>query len=303
MENQDLDEDMRLAAFLWIRERSDANGGIFSRDELQKGFPFHGGSVTLMGPSGIWIPRGFTIPVSITTTSTGPYDDGLTDEGFLTYKYRGSDPDIRDNVGLRLAYEQRRPLIYFKSIMRGKYEAIYPVFIRNDDPVHLQVTAALDPAYGSLMNDADFSDAPEKESVLGIRRYIITETKHRLHQAAFREYVLDAYSRQCAICRLQHPELLDAAHIIPDSEEDGAPVVKNGISLCKIHHAAFDNNIIGINPDYVIKVREDVLREQDGPMLQFGIQSLEGSHIILPKNKEDYPDQERLEKRFAEFIA
>lgn len=92
--------------------------------------------------------------------------------------------------------------------------------------------------------------------------------------------MLDAYSRQCTMCRLQHVELLDAANIISDSEKDGLPIVQNGLSLCKIHHAAFDKNIIGINPDYQVKVREDILAEVDGPMLKYGLHSLEGEKII-----------------------
>jgi putative restriction endonuclease len=60
--------------------------------------------------------------------------------------------------------------------------------------------------------------------------------------------------------------LLGAAHIIPDSDPEGHPEVSNGLSLCKIHRAAFDRGIIGIRPDYAIEVREDALKEVDGPM-------------------------------------
>ncbi|MFH1160808.1 MAG: hypothetical protein V1733_07660 [bacterium] len=70
----------------------------------------------------------------------------------------------------------------------------------------------------------------------------------------------------------------------------------------KIHHAAFDKNIIGINQGYQIKVREDILQEEDGPMLKYGLQSLESQQIILPKHKKDYPDRERLEIRFRTFL-
>ncbi|MDD4962105.1 MAG: HNH endonuclease, partial [Candidatus Marinimicrobia bacterium] len=97
-------------------------------------------------------------------------------------------------------------------------------------------------------------------------------------------------------------ELLDAAHIIADSQEKGDPLVSNGLSLCKIHHAAFDQNIIGINPDYTIKIRQDILEETDGPMLKYGIQSLENHRLILPQHKKDWPDRERLEQRFGEFL-
>jgi putative restriction endonuclease len=51
-----------------------------------------------------------------------------------------------------------------------------------------------------------------------------------------------------------------------DSGPDRHPEVSNGLSLCKIHRAAFDRGIIGIRPDYAIEVREDALKEVDGPM-------------------------------------
>ena len=125
--------------------------------------------------------------------------------------------------------------------------------------------------------------------------------KRRLHQTRFRERVVAAYSSTCALCRLRHQELLDAAHIIPDARPGGEPVVPNGLCLCKIHHAAFDQNIIGVSPDYVVSVRTDILEEVDGPMLRHGLQGLHGGSIALPRRQRDRPDRERLAQRFEEF--
>jgi putative restriction endonuclease len=102
--------------------------------------------------------------------------------------------------------------------------------------------------------------------------------------------------------QVKHPELLDAAHIIPDGEEGGEPIVPNGLSLCKIHHAAFDNYIVGLNPYYKIIVRKDILEEIDGPMLKYGIQEMHGHKIILPNKIQNRPDQDRLEIRFKAFL-
>jgi putative restriction endonuclease len=123
--------------------------------------------------------------------------------------------------------------------------------------------------------------------------------KRRLHQQTFREKILLAYHENCALCRLRHRELLDAAHIIPDSE-GGQPVVPNGMALCKIHHAAFDQNIIGISPDYIIKVREDVLFETDGPMLKHGLQGFNNQRIFTPRGN-NRPDRDLLARRFEKF--
>ncbi|MGH7627862.1 MAG: HNH endonuclease, partial [Gemmatimonadales bacterium] len=82
--------------------------------------------------------------------------------------------------------------------------------------------------------------------------------KYRLHQERFRFSVLSAYGKQCAMCRLRHVPLLDAAHIIPDREERGLPEVPNGLALCRIHHGAYDVHILGVDPDYRVHVRTDV---------------------------------------------
>ena len=88
-----------------------------------------------------------------------------------------------------------------------------------------------------------------------------------------------AYNESCAVCSLHHRELLDAAHIIPDSDPlgRGVPVVANGLALCKIHHAAYDANILGIRPDYVVEIHHRLLDEIDGPMLRHGLQKHHGT--------------------------
>ena len=80
-----------------------------------------------------------------------------------------------------------------------------------------------------------------------------------------------AYRTRCAMCRLRHGELLDGAHILEDRHERGLPEVPNGLALCKIHHSAYDLNILGIDPEYRVHVSEKVLDEHDGPMLRYGI--------------------------------
>jgi len=90
---------------------------------------------------------------------------------------------------------------------------------------------------------------------------------------------------------------------IPDSEPNSQPTVDNGISLCKIHHAAFDNFFIGITPDYKIVVREDILEEINGPMLQHGIKELQNISIQLPKNESHKPNKEYLDIRYQKFLA
>lgn len=139
-------------------------------------------------------------------------------------------------------------------------------------------------------------------SLVELRRgYRTAEVKVRLHQQVFRDRVLRAYKHACALCNLRHTTLLDAAHIIPDSEERGEPLVSNGLSLCKIHHAAFDANILGITPDLVAEIRDDVLEEIDGPTLRYGLQAMHNTRIRTPRLAEQKPNRLLLEERYERF--
>ena len=124
-----------------------------------------------------------------------------------------------------------------------------------------------------------------------------------LHQASFREAVISAYKGRCALSGLPETLLLDAAHIVEDRDEElGQLVVPNGIPLSKIHHAAFDAHLIGIDPDYRLHVSERLLARKDGPMLE-ALKRLSGETIRLPSRLKDRPDRDRLALRFEWFTA
>ncbi len=297
-----MDELIRTAAFQWLEKQSAMHGGIFPRTILDQGFDFHGRRVTLTGPTGIWKPAVLELPLSITTTTNSPYSDELSDDGFLRYSYRGTDPYHHDNVGLRDAMRKGVPLIYFLGVEKGKYIAEWPVFIESDHPESLYVSVSFSDQSVILHGGSELEAEQIADSdAFYRRRYSTTQAIARLHQGKFRVRVLSAYQEQCSFCRLRHLQLLDAAHIIPDNEKGGEPVVPNGLSLCKIHHAAFDSNIVGLSPDYKIIVREDILEEIDGPMLKYGIQEMHGLEIHHPSRREDWPDRGRLEVRFKRF--
>ena len=124
-----------------------------------------------------------------------------------------------------------------------------------------------------------------------------------VHQASFREAVISAYNGRCALSGLPEPLLLDAAHIVADTDVRlGQPVVPNGIPLSKIHHAAFDANLIGIDSNYRLHVSERLLIQTDGPMLET-LKRLNGGTIHLPNRDKDRPDRDRLALRFERFKA
>ena len=84
-------------------------------------------------------------------------------------------------------------------------------------------------------------------------------------------------------------------------EQLGQPVVSNGLPLTKIHHAAFDAHLIGIEPDYRIHVSDRLLEIHDGPFVELGLKGIAGQVIRVPRRNEDCPDRDRLAIRFEQF--
>lgn len=287
---------VRKAAFTWLELQLARFGDTLPRTALEQGFDFQGARVRLVGPQGIFKPAQIKyFPLSIATTTAGPYQDSFDSDGnYLQYSYRGTDPEHHENRRLRDAMLNRVPLIYLFSTVPGKYLAVFPVYVVGDDPGRLRFTVAADDLVDMNYERDDADDS--------IRRiYVTRQVRQRLHQRSFRDRVLRAYRETCSVCRLRHTRLLDAAHIVPDADEGGEPVVSNGLSLCKIHHAAFDGEYFGIRSDYRIVVKPEILEEKDGPMLRHGLQEINDRKIIVPRQLNQRPDPERLEQRFTTF--
>ena len=290
------DLQVRLAAFAWLKEQVELHGDVLPRRLLADGFVFEGQRVPMLGPQGIFKPRACELPLSITTIPGGQYADKMSGSD-LRYSYRGTDPRHPDNVGLRQALAGHVPLVLFVRLEPGRYLVHQPVYIVADDPVGLVFDVDVDATLGALAGAglAVASDVIE-------RRYVTSAFRRRVHQRAFRERVLAAYREQCAICHLRHQELLDAAHIVGDSEDEGDPVVSNGLALCKLHHAAFDSFFLAVRPDYTIEVRPSILAESDGPMLLYGLKQMHDRPIELPHSRSDRPDPVRLKSRYERFL-
>lgn len=285
----------------WLTSRS-AQGEELVRFADLAAFELDGRRIPLMDRQrGIRKPAALDAALSFRTVFTPPpgqvppYADAEGPDGLLRYKYRGIDPMHPENVALRRAYERGLPLIWFVAVSQGVYFPRYPVWLVADEPNQLQFVVAVDGAQ-RLVPPGRLADEEQ-------RRYVERLTHLRLHQPVFRARVLQAYERQCAMCRLRHVSLLDAAHILPDGHPQGRPVVPNGLSLCKIHHAAYDGDLLGVRPDLIVDVRRDVRDETDGPMLRHGLQEMAGVRLVLPRQREAQPDRAALEERYEGFRA
>ncbi|HLO34782.1 MAG TPA: HNH endonuclease [Candidatus Deferrimicrobium sp.] len=299
------DLDIRLEAFRWLDDLRADEGDVLPRATLLTGFQYRGRRIGLMSPAqGIWKPAACELPLSLTTTVGGPYTDSFDKvTGRIRYSYRGTDPAHRDNRGLRTAMRDRIPLVYLHAVERSKYLAFYPAFVTADEPTSLRFWVQVDDVASVSPSLARAGHAIADNEPEARRAYITSTVRRRLHQATFRQRVLRAYREMCSLCRLRHTELLDAAHITPDMDDEGEPVVSNGLALCKLHHAAFDNFFFTVTPDYRIEVRPSILTESDGPMLIVGLQDINGRQIELPNRAALRPDVARLEKRLERFRA
>lgn len=297
----DRDARLRRELMAWLTVRTHDGAQPISTTELGD-FAFDGERFRVMDrQSGIWKPSVLTAALSLRTTyrapgQSAPYEDRPGADGLLRYKWRGDDGDHWQNRALRSAMGANVPLIWFFGVGEALWVPVFPVYILGEEPAEQQFVVDPDVGRGLV--------APGSPVEEHLRRYVLAQTRRRLHQPVFRATVLRAYEGRCAVCSLAHTELLDAAHILPDSSPGGIAAVRNGLALCKLHHSAFDSNIMGIDPDFRIAIRPDLLAEIDGPTLRHGLQERHGEHLrVLPHRRAEWPDQAFLAERFDTFLA
>lgn len=275
---------LREVAMRWLEERSDGGRQALTVEDAKD---FDGGFALIDSLAEYWQPAGFSALFSIRSADATVDSEVSTDGLTVTAPARYAE-------AFAVAREGRLPLVLFQGIGNGHYLPVFPLYVvgRDGDSFLL----ATDETFGRV------PETPASTLEVALRRYAIAETKRRLHQPLFRANVLRAYDRRCAVCALAHVELLDAAHIVPDSDEAGIPVVQNGLALCKLHHSAYDSHILGITPDYRVEIAVRVLEEIDGPMLKHGLQERHGQPLMaLPSMRHEWPDVELLARQYELF--
>jgi putative restriction endonuclease len=293
-----LDDDVRASCFAALDVLQAQHGPELPYWVLEKGFSFRGRKVPFLNRAyGIYRATAQRGPAALSINSAFAqkrYQDEGTAEGVL-YRYQDGPIDNHFNTWLRAAHELRAPLVYFIGTRPNWYSAEYPAFVEADFPAERTVLIS----FGEMRGPFD-----EREPVQLLdpieRLYKVREVKQRVHQRQFRGAVLTAYRERCAICALRESRLLDAAHIVPDAQEFGEPLVSNGLSLCSIHHRAFDQHLVGVSPDCEVHVSDRLLDFEDGPMLEL-LKRFHGAIIVVPAVRKARPDRERLAARFEVF--
>ncbi len=289
------------------------HGTVLDFALLAAGFEFEGRRRPLMHrQKGIYTPSGspFALTLKTSIRSRWAYSDHFDGEDSLLYSMQGEGPNSADNRSVCAAFEAGLPLIYLNQVRRTppRFVVVHPVWVgevlgdRRSFRVVLQPrddSRAATALHGANVLNDSLPLRPYLE-----RAYGVGQVRRRLHQARFRDSVLDAYRQQCAMCALPVAALLDAAHIVPDAEDLGDPVVPNGLSLCRIHHRAFDLHLVSVEPESTrVHVHEELRGIVDGPVLEHAFHQLHGAPLLVPKAHGDRPDRERLRQHWTSFVA
>ena len=122
-----------------------------------------------------------------------------------------------------------------------------------------------------------------------------TEKEEPIRSAGFRQTIMGLYDYTCAVCQLRIVTMdgesaTDAAHIIPFriSKNDD---VRNGISLCKLHHWSFDKGLISLSKTYQVLVSPLM---SDRRPTEWMLTELQDKSILLPEQDQLYPAQDAL---------
>ncbi len=322
------DWEIRIAAISWLLQRCEQDGSeVRNYQELLRGFRHGNERVKLKHPQqGIYRPVGCLYPISISTSLRDPYGDGPRGgDGVLRYRYKGSpavgpdghsrtgdrqglltNVDNPSNRGLRRLMELRWPLIHFRAVASGEYLVVAPVVLLDEDPLAQNFGVGMGSELGAY---AGLSANRLRENAALPPPWVLDRSayrfgaRRRVREGAFRERVLIAYKGRCAACSVSAPPLLDAVRIVGASalragcepRPAGCYDLRNALSLCKLHHAAYDHCCMGITPGYRIQWNGDPRTASVGRNLSAR------SHLHLPARSSNCPSPRFLAVRYEQF--
>lgn len=284
-----------MAVFGWLGARQSRGQFEFTRAELEA-FSYLGERIPLLDTGrGIRNPASFDATLTVMTSAkTHPYGDEIENDGRIIYSLQSRDGG--DNVKLLRAAQLGSPMAYFKGIRDGVYVPYFPVVIdevdRDERVIRMrELDTAIDYYPGALRFEFDG------------RRYGERVVRTRQHQKAFRAKVLSAYGSQCVVCRLDHTDLLDAAHIVGDAEKHGVPEIWNGMSMCSLHHRAYDTDLLGVDRRLRVHVSAELLGSRALAFARTAFEAFADTSIALPLRPADRPRSDALQAKFEMFLA
>lgn len=299
---QDVNAQIRAAAGLAIQQMIRDNGdNVFPWADIQRGFQVEGQRILFATrAAGIFKPKELTDNAAlsiktVTPSRTGrsaPYDDGELENGMVSYQLQRNGEASVFNQHLLEACKRQVPLIYLRGLKDGLYEVFYPVFVED---------CSFQSGFARVVFEQTPPEAAHNRVAEVPVQYSYGMRKSRLHQRAFRQRVLAAYGLRCALTSLPLVDLLEAAHIVGDSE-GGLASVQNGIAMSTFHHTAYESNLMGIDPDGKIILSDQVRATRDGPMFSQGLLGIEGQSMRFPTYAGHRPNRDFLARKFEAFM-
>ena len=115
--------------------------------------------------------------------------------------------------------------------------------------------------------------------------------------------MLASYNQKCCITGINNPLLLEASHIVGWSKDIANRTnPENGLCLNSLFHRAYDENLIGITPDYIIQISDeffgDKIQEVSEDTRKYVLE-FNNRKIILPSRF--LPNQDLLAKHYEDF--
>lgn len=182
------------------------------------------------------------------------------------------------------------------TVNRGKQVwAVRP--ISEEDYMKVVALAAVDVSELPRFDNAEFEvgEALQDPFVFDAERKTVEVVLNKkVRSRLFRERVISAYDKQCALTGMRlinggGRAEVQAAHI-KSVEHDGPDSVNNGIALSGTIHWMFDRGLLSLSDDYVILVSRKVNNiDEVGRLIN------KDRKAILPKNSSDWPHPKYLE--------
>ena len=277
---------------------------------------------------GIYKPKWSDYALSIASMKVNPYADKLTylDDGRWTIKYsaKAGGPEVASNKGLFNCMMNKEPVIVLEQISNKtsrqgtRYRLMGLGLINDYDPAN-DMFNIHHVDYSTLEQVSNGAD-DEIFIATAIRSFILEEftpfvaEEKAIYQVAtqkrikaFKDVVLDQYDYKCAVTGVKyHSENLteaQAAHIISKNVK-GSDDPRNGITLSRTAHWAFDVGLFTISDQYEVVVHP---KAKSASTYKFPILDMNGEQINLPEDEKYYPHIEALEwhkqEVFERFMA
>lgn len=300
-------------------------GKIVTPDFLRKTSEFVPG-IERIHPliEGIYKPKWSDHALSIASMKVSPYADKLTylPDGRWTIKYsaKKGGPSIAANQSLFNCMRNKEPIIVLEQLSRKtskqgtRYRLMGLGLIDNYEPVsdifsiqHVDF-ATLEQVSSGANEDMIIQSALRSFTLEEFNPFVseekaIYQVSSQKRDQAFRNVILDQYDFKCAVTGVKyHSDNLteaQASHIIPKSKK-GSDDPRNGITLSRTAHWAFDAGVFTISDQFEIVVHP---KANLASANKFPILDMNGVQINLPEDENYYPHQEALDWHKKEIFS